>query len=151
MVTYSLTERLKALEAGIQDTTSHYLRSKYNKTIAGVAATYRNPWYVSPEEKAKYEKEKLTTEYKTAYEEAKAANLKRYEEILEYIHRGAYAYSIGDYGTAINCFTRLLGIEWLKHATYFYLVKTLIKLDIEKELLLLRTRSNVNNTTKSNL
>jgi hypothetical protein len=70
---------------------------------------------------------------------------KKYEEVLTYLHKGSYAYSIGDYGTAIFCFTRLLENEWLKHSTYFYLVKTLIKLDIEKEILSLRTKSSSNN------
>ncbi len=68
----------------------------------------------------------------------------KYEEVLDCLHKGAYAYSIGDYGTAINHFTRLLEIEWLKHSVYFYLIKTLIKLDIEKELLLLRTKIKTN-------
>ena len=69
----------------------------------------------------------------------------RFEDIIFCLHEGAQAYSVGDYGTAINCFTRLLGNDWLKHATYFYLVKTLIKLDIEKELLLLRSKLSANN------
>jgi len=69
----------------------------------------------------------------------------RFEDIIYCLHEGAQAYSVGDYGTAINCFTRLLGNDWLKHATYFYLVKTLIKLDIEKELLLLRSKLSANN------
>lgn len=75
---------------------------------------------------------------------SKIESEKRYEEIINCLHKGAMAYSVGDYGTAINHFTRLLGNEWLKHATYFYLVKTLIKLDIEKEILSLRSKLKTN-------
>jgi hypothetical protein len=70
---------------------------------------------------------------------------KRFENIIDCLHKGAQAYSVGDYGTAINQFTRLLDKEWLKHATYFYLIKTIIKLDIEKEILSLRTRPSSTN------
>jgi hypothetical protein len=69
----------------------------------------------------------------------------RFADIIDCLHKGAMAYSVGDYGTAINYFKRLLDQEWLKNATYFYLIKTLIKLDIEKELLSLRSKVNPNN------
>jgi hypothetical protein len=70
---------------------------------------------------------------------------KDYEEIISCLHKGAVAYSAGDYGTAINFFTRLLETEWLKYSSYFYLVKTLIKLDIEKEIMSMRSNGQVNN------
>lgn len=79
-------------------------------------------------------------------------NRKKYEKIINWLHKGAYAYSVGDYGTAINYFTRLLETDWLKHSSYFYLVKTLIKLDIEKEILAIQGqfKSNTIRMTKSN-
>ena len=82
---------------------------------------------------------------------SKKESSKKYEDIIDYLHKGALAYGVGDYGTAINYFTRLLEIDWLEYSSYFYLVKTLIKLEIEKELLSLRTISKKNNVrlTKS--
>jgi hypothetical protein len=70
---------------------------------------------------------------------------KDYEEIISCLHKGAVAYSSGDYGTAINYFTRLLETDWLRYSSYFYLVKTLIKLDIEKEILSMQSKGQVNN------
>jgi len=72
-------------------------------------------------------------------------SFKDYEKIISFLHKGAVAYSMGDYGTAINYFTRLLETEWLKNSSYFYLIKTLIKLDIEKEILSLRSPGQTNN------
>lgn len=69
---------------------------------------------------------------------------KKFDNILNYLHKGALAYSMGDYGTAINNFTRLLETNWLKHTSFFYLIKTLIKLDIEKEILSLKNKHNPN-------
>jgi hypothetical protein len=69
----------------------------------------------------------------------------KYDNIIDYLHKGAVAYSVGDYGTAINYFLRLLEINWLKHSSYFYLIKTLIKLDIEKEMISAQTKSKNNN------
>ena len=82
---------------------------------------------------------------KTPATKPSKVNKKDYDLIISYLHKGAVAYSMGDYGTAINNFTRLLETEWLKYSSYFYLVKTLIKLDIEKEILSLKKGGQVNN------
>lgn len=78
-------------------------------------------------------------------------NRNKYEFIIDCLHKGAVAYSVGDYGTAINYFLRLLEMEWLKYSSYFYLVKTLIKLDIEKEIMSLQDKPKGNDVrlTKS--
>jgi len=57
---------------------------------------YRNPNYISPKEA---DKAKLTEEYQTAYNEAKAANLKRYEEILAG-YKTRYSTAMTDLGTS---------------------------------------------------
>ena len=95
----------------------------------------------TPEPSKKNNKNKKATEAKSK----KNKPNKKYEEVIDFLHKGAYAYSIGDYGTAINYFTRLLEMDWLKYSSYFYLVKTLIKLDIEKEVLSLRANGQSNN------
>jgi tetratricopeptide (TPR) repeat protein len=88
-----------------------------------------------------------TTEPNEFFDENEFADFEeeiKYENIIDCLHKGALAYSVGDYGTAINYFIRLLEADWLKYSSYFYLIKTLIKLDIEKEVLSLQTKPKPN-------
>jgi len=125
----SLANDLKFLEKAFKKWTPTMLTSPYIPTPSLL---------IKPTEFPNKTKPKPTTKPRFYSEE-------RYKEIIDYLHKGAQAYSVGDYGTAINNFIKLLEVEWLKHSTYFYLVKTLIKLDIEKEILSLRSQSNTNN------
>jgi len=80
---YTYDEKLAAQKAGTQDTIR---RQILDPRFAGRAGQFQqlinNPWYLSPTETGTAKKDKLTDEYQTAYNEAKAANLKRYEEVL---------------------------------------------------------------------
>lgn len=125
----SLANDLKFLEKAFKKWTPQMLTSPYIPTPSLL---------IRPPEFPKKTTPKPTTKPRFYSE-------KRYKEIIDYLHKGAQAYSVGDYGTAINNFIKLLEVEWLKHSTYFYLVKTLIKLDIEKEILSLRSQTNTNN------
>lgn len=139
----TITEDIEYLEKAFKKWTPNMLSSPYIPTPSLLIKRDFNSHQV------KKHKHTLTAKPSRRYTREK------YKEIIDFLHKGAYAYSIGDYGTAINNFTRLLGIDWLKYSSYFYLVKTLIKLDIEKEILSLRTKSKTNNvrmtkTTETN-
>ena len=127
-----MTEDMEYLERVFKKWTPHILTSPYIPTPSLL---------IKPEEIVQDEKRAKPT---TAAKPIKDCNNHKYEDILDCLHKGAYAYSIGDYGTAINYFTKLLEIDWLKCSSYFYLVKTLIKLDIEKEILSIRTKYSSN-------
>ena len=71
----------------------------------------------------------------------------KYENVITYIEKGALAYRLGDYSSAINYFVWLLETDWLKKSSFFYLVKTLIMLDIKKEILLHQSKIKSNKIT----
>ncbi len=138
-----MSEDIKYLEKVFKKWTPHMLSSPYIPTPSVLIK--------GPELPGKAVENKKRLNIPPTTKPIKEYSEKRYDKVLNCLHKGAYAYSIGDYGTAINYFTRLLGIEWLNHSTYFYLVKTLIKLDIEKEILSLQNKVKTTNlkTTKS--
>jgi hypothetical protein len=127
-----MTEDIEYLEKVFKKWTPHILTSPYIPTPSLL---------IKPDEIVQDEKKSKPT---TTTKPSKNYNGQKYEDVINCLHKGAYAYSIGDYGTAINYFTKLLEIDWLKYSSYFYLVKTLIKLDIEKELLSIRTKYSSN-------
>lgn len=74
---------------------------------------------------------------------------KKYENIVDYLQKGALAYSIGDYAKAMDYFISLIEVDWLKRSSYFFLVKTIIMVDIQKEILSLKVKSKTNNIVLS--
>jgi hypothetical protein len=131
-----LKDDIKYLEKAFKKWTPNMLSSPYIPTPSVLIK--------GPQELDNTKNKKKRPKIKPTTKPGKFDSKERYEEIIDCLHKGAMAYSVGDYGTAINHFTRLLGNEWLKNATYFYLVKTLIKLDIEKEILSLRSKPQTN-------
>ncbi len=136
-------EDLEFLIKAFKKWTPHILSSPYIPTPSILIKPMKDNLESLPVER-KLDNPPTTTHTEFNSENRYFEYAEKYDNIIDYLHKGAIAYSVGDYGTAINYFLRLLEINWLKQSSYFYLIKTLIKLDIEKEMISLQTRSKSN-------
>lgn len=53
------------------------------------------------------------------------------DELEGVIEKGAMAFSIGDYGDALTQFAKVVRANVMPHAKWFYIVKTMMMLDLE--------------------
>lgn len=101
-----------------------YLEDKFRKHAPGVLTELYVPLPSLLIEKKVQKKKETKKEFE-----------KKIEEIIDCLHTGAMAYSIGDYSTAIRRFKNILEVNWLENAPYFYLIKTIIKIDQEIDMM----------------